>query len=105
MADSIVKKVKGLFMSKNKKKKADTDANKGFEVSNSSQAPDSDVFNDGFGDLVAPKDEQLTEAPMESDDISEKTEEIKPMPETKTEKAHEKVSRIAAEMNTKGYGL
>ena len=108
MADSIIKKVKGLFMSKNKKKEADigsADDNSGFEVLTGSQAADADVLEGGLDESGATEDKTLTEAAVASEDIPEKTEEIEPETAPKAEKTHEKVARIAAEMNTKGYGL
>jgi len=132
MAKSIGKKLKGLFtMSKNKEKKTNIDVNAdtgsvnadtgsvnadtGFEVLNDAPKPDAGIFDDVLGGLDAPKEETIVEPPMVSDDIPEKTEEIEPESEKiepeskkielKTEKTHEKVARIAAEMNAKGYGL
>ena len=99
MTDSIMKKVKGLFMSKKTKVK-ETDGG-GFGVLNSSQAPDPAENSDKLDSRGASEGETLREPTGASDSISEKTEEI----ESKAEKAHEKVSRIAAEKNTKGYGL
>ena len=125
MAKSIGKKLKGLFtMSKNKEKKTNIDVNAdtgsvnadtGFEVLNDAPKPDAGIFDDVLGGLDAPKEETIVEPPMVSDDIPEKTEEIEPESEKiepeskkielKTEKTHEKVARIAAEMNAKGYGF
>ncbi len=117
MADSIIKKVKGLFMSKTKNKKADT----GFDVLDDSQAPDSgsqaldaDVIGGGLGISMgempteAPAAAETLQAPAASDDISEDSEpeeKTEPKAEVRAEKAHERASRIAAEMNTKEYGL
>ena len=130
MAKSIGKKLKGLFMGNkidNSSKyriddapAADADtgsvnADTGFEVLNDAPKPDAGIFDDVLGGLDAPKEETIVEPPMVSDDIPEKTEEIEPESEKiepeskkielKTEKTHEKVARIAAEMNAKGYGL
>jgi len=115
MANSIVKKMKGLFtMSKNKKKKADVadtadtaDTGTGFDILDDSQAPAAAADpNGGASDsLGAPKKEPIVEPPVESESIPEKTEEIEAETEVKKEKTHERVARIAAEMNTKGYGL
>ena len=112
MADSIGKKLKGFFMSKEKKDKADNSSageNAGFDVLNDAQAPEPDENRGALDGLDTPDGETLTEAPAASEEISEDTEEIKPEPEAKeevqAEKAHERVSRIAAEKNTKGYGL
>ncbi len=88
-----------------RKKKADT----GFDVLNDSQDADSgsqvadaDVFGDGLDILAG---ETPTEAPVASDEVSEDSEETKPEPSPRVEKTHERVARIAVEMNTKGYGL
>ena len=112
MTDSIIKKVKGLFtMSKNKKKKADTGSvkdNTGFEILDDALALDADKNKGSLDESGAIKEETIVEPPVASDGISEneeEIEEIKPESEPKTEKTHERVSRIAAEMNTRGYGL
>lgn len=118
MADSIGKKLKGLFMSnknKNKKKKADTGSandstgsagtDAGFGVLDDAQAPDADENTGALAGLGAPEEETLTEAPTASDGILENVEDEAPEPALKAEKTHQKVARIAAEMNTKGYGL
>lgn len=118
MADSIIKKMKGLFMSKEKKKTANkggADADAGFEVLNDAQAPNADEITDAFDTLHTSEEKTLTEAAVASDGISENPAEIKPdseeelvkipEPSPRAEKTHEKVARIAAEMNTKGYGL
>ncbi len=106
MTKSIVQKMKGLFMSK--EKKADTgiaDENAGFEVLDDALASDADVLGGGLDESVAIKEETLTEEAVASDEVSEETTEIEPETEIKAEKAHEKKARIAAEMNTKGYGF
>lgn len=125
MAKSIGKKLKGLFMSKKKKnanisnvdfignpciKSDNANKNAGFDVLNSpsegdsgSQAADSDVIGDGLDISVG---ETVTEAPTEPEEAPEKVEEVEaPTEEVRAEKAHERVARIAAEKNTKGYGL
>ena len=104
MAKSIIKKMKGLFMSKDKKKEADTnktDADPGFEVLNDAQAPDANENAGALDDQGVIEEETTVGVPVESDSISENKPESAP----RAEKTHERVARIAAEMNTKGYGL
>ncbi len=98
---SIVQKMKGLFMGKNTEKKADT----GFEVLNDAPASDIDENEGVLDELGAIEEETTDEAPVESDSIPENEEETEVKAAPKAEKAHEKVARIAAEKNTKGYGL
>ena len=109
MANSIIKKMKGLFkMSKDKKEKTNTGSvndNTGFCVLNDALAADADEITDALDTLDTPEGEPVTEAPVESDSIPEKTVKTEPKAVVRKEKTHERVSRIAAEMNTKGYGL
>lgn len=98
MFNFIGRKLKGLVMSKKKDE----------SVSDNSQALDADENTDVLDAKDTPENEGLTEAPVVSDSIPEIEEEIAEEPvqmEAKAEKTHERVSRIAAEMNTKGYGL
>ena len=88
-------------MGKNKKNKADN----GFCVLNDALAADADEITDALDTLDTPEGEPVTEAPVESDSIPEKTVKTEPKAVVRKEKTHERVSRIAAEMNTKGYGL
>lgn len=99
MADSIIKKLKGLFMSNREKDES---------VSDSSQAPDIGGVVGGLDAKDTPEDDTPVEATVPPDETSEKTEDIEEIEqesEVKAEKTHEKVSRVAKEMNTKGYGV
>ena len=103
MADSIGKKVKGFFMSKKKKTDdGNADKNAGFGVLNSSQDTDSGSQAAGSDEITDVLDTNGGKTPTEAPVAPEPKEKIA---ESKAEKAHEKVSRIAAEKNTKGYGL
>ena len=99
MAKSIANKVKGLFMSKQK----ETEGNTG------SQAPNTEDITDVLDTKDASEKETTVEAPVVSDGNSENKEKTEPKPKVKkkvrAERTHERVSRIAAEKNTKGYGL
>ncbi len=110
MADSLGKKLKGLFtMCKNKEEKAGIAADTGFEVLNDAPTVDTDENAGALSTSRGVKDETLTETPAapngEEIAASENIEDEAPETEPKTEKTHERVSQIAAEMNTKGYGL
>jgi len=99
MAKSIIKKMKGMFVSKNNKSKKIPDSDSG------SQAVDADIFDDELEELDTLNDKTIVEAPEASDEIKDIKDVKKEEPEIKKEKTHERVSRIAAEKNTKGYGL
>ena len=110
MADSIGKKLKGLFMSKNKKKKS----KRIYDSYSGSQPPGSDEIADMLSPINTMEGKTPTEAPVAPDEESEEmaSDEIESAINgllddgiIRVEKTHERVSRIASEMNTKGYGL
>ena len=99
MAKFIDKIMKGLKMGKNK------GSNKSSDSVSGSLPAGGDVFRDGLDILEGGKHTEETEASTEKEDIEEEELEEPEVVEIRAERTHEKVSRIAAEKNTKGYGL
>ncbi len=80
---------------KKKSKEVPSDSDSG------SQAVDTEEITDVLGTAEGQTPTEDSEA---SDEIEDIVEEESSEPEDKREKTHEKVARLAAERNTRGYG-
>lgn len=99
MAKNMVNKMKGLFMSKKKKSKATPDSDSGSQAADPAEITD---MLDTNGVEIPTADSEGFKTPMDDEDIQDEVDEE---PEVRAEKTHEKVARLAAEKNTRGYGL